>query len=65
MVITWSTKEETSTPFVEFGQQGSEKGWKQVNGSSTKFVDSGSLHSTQYIHRIILTRLVPNTLYSE
>lgn len=37
----------------------------EVSGRSSKFVDPGTLHHTQYIHRVQFTGLKPGTKYSE
>ncbi len=38
---------------------------KQANGGSTKFVDGGRERRTQYIHRVKLEKLKPNSTYCE
>lgn len=60
IVVTWSTMDDTPESVVEYGIGGL---ILQANGSSTQFVDGGSLKHTQYIHRVLLTNLSPDTRY--
>ncbi|GIX92566.1 acid phosphatase type 7 [Caerostris darwini] len=60
MVVTWTTMDPTNTSTVEYGRV-------RINqvktGYVTKFVDGGSLARVLYIHRVVLTDLLPGTNY--
>jgi hypothetical protein len=60
-IVTWSTF--NKTPSVV--QYGAVQPSNNATGSSTKFVDGGFLHHTQYIHRVKLTGLRPGTKYGK
>lgn len=63
MIVTWSTFNDTKLSLVRFGLNGNIT--LKAKGSSTKFVDGGTEKHTQYIHRVKLTGLKPDSLYSE
>lgn len=60
IVVTWSTFNATSDSIVEYGINGLVD---TVYGYSTLFVDGGPLKRKQYIHRVLLTDLLPKTKY--
>jgi len=62
MVVTWSTLNLTLESVVEYGEDLFNLDLAGT-GTTLKFVDQGSKHSTQYIHRVHLTNLKPNTTY--
>ena len=64
MVVTWSTPNLTLESVVEYGEDLFNLDHAGT-GTTLKFVDQGSKHSTQYIHRVHLTNLKPNTTYCE
>ena len=64
MVVTWSTLNLTLESVVEYGQDLFNLD-DTVTGTTYKFVDHGHLRSTQYIHRVHLSNLKPNTTYCE
>lgn len=61
MIVTWVTFDMTNTSTVEYGIN-------QLNqskhGYSTLFVDGGDEQRSMFIHRVILTSLVPGQRYS-
>lgn len=64
MVVTWSTMNATASTVALIssaltGQPPS----KPFNGTSSEFVDPGTLHHTQYIHRVTFTGLKPGAPY--
>ncbi|CAG0884636.1 unnamed protein product, partial [Darwinula stevensoni] len=63
MVVMWSTWLDTGTSEVIFRKEGDEKPWSTVTGTRTLFVDPGPKKHSQYIHRVTLTNLLPNTTY--
>jgi len=64
VVVTWSTPTSASSE-VRFGLSSSFPGnAKSVIGFETIFVDNGTLHHTQYIHRAHLQQLEELVLYS-
>ena len=66
MVVTWSTMNATQTTAAMIGS--AVKGQPPnilVTGTSSKFVDPGTLHHTQYIHRVQFTGLKPGAPYSK
>jgi hypothetical protein len=64
MVVTWSTMNETQTTVAMIGPAVKGKQLSaMVNGSSTKFVDPGTEHHTQYIHRVEFRGLEPGAPY--
>ncbi|XP_030641288.1 acid phosphatase type 7 [Chanos chanos] len=62
MVITWTTLSVTES-IVEYGQWGRKMFQFTAKGNSTLFVDGGREKRKMYIHRVILTQLVPGTAY--
>lgn len=60
MMITWVTFDPTNTSTVEFGFP---KLNRRVSGNFTKFVDGGANKRVLYIHRVLLTQLMPDTEY--
>lgn len=60
IVVTWSTFSDTIESLVEYGIGGLVL---QAKGNSTLFVDGGSKGHTQYVHRVILDNLTPNSKY--
>ncbi|XP_044731584.1 acid phosphatase type 7 isoform X1 [Chrysoperla carnea] len=60
IVVTWSTINDTQQSIVEYGIGGL---ILRESGSSTKFVDGGTHNRTQYIHRVRLQNLTPETKY--
>ncbi|XP_070578904.1 acid phosphatase type 7-like [Ptychodera flava] len=60
MIVTWSTFNTTSQSTVEYGINQLNFA---VNGTSTKFVDGGKEHRTQFIHRVKITELQANQTY--
>lgn len=63
MTVTWSTFNNTNTSVVQFGLNGDLS--HSAIGSATKFVDGGPERHTQYIHRVTLSGLKPNSTYSK
>lgn len=61
MIISWSTVNDSDS-IVQYGLSVKALTLSQ-QGSSTKFVDGGSEKRTQYIHRVDLKDLLPNTIY--
>lgn len=62
IVVTWSTFNSTVNSVVEYGIGGlilSEE------GSSKLFVDGGELKRSQYIHKVTLKNLTPNSRYGK
>ena len=60
MVVTWSTMNVTENSTCIYGTQTPNM---EAKGWTTKFVDGGSQHHTQFIHRVRLTGLKPGTQY--
>ena len=66
-VVTWSTLESTQTPsirgsWVEYGTNPRRLD-KISADQESKFVDGGSEHATQFIHRAVMGPLSPSTVY--
>ncbi|XP_059155039.1 acid phosphatase type 7-like [Physella acuta] len=61
MIISWSTVNDSDS-IVQYGLSVKALTLSQ-QGSSTKFVDGGSEKRVQYIHRVDLKDLLPNTIY--
>lgn len=59
-VITWSTFNYTEDSIVEYGIGGL---ILQKTGESELFVDGGSEHHSQFIHKVTLNNLTPNSRY--
>jgi len=64
MVVTFSTMAPGTASQVSFWPFGQPQLAQTVNGASTKFVDGGTGHHTQYIHRVSLTGLTPKQRYT-
>ncbi len=62
MTVSWVTMNATSASIVEYGVNELSKSAK---GESNKFVDGGAEHRTLYVHKVIITKLVPEKTYSE
>lgn len=60
IVVTWSTLNSTTKSVVEYG---TDDLTNTATGQSTKFTDGGSLKRSQFIHRVTLSNLKPNTDY--
>ncbi|EJW79864.1 hypothetical protein WUBG_09227, partial [Wuchereria bancrofti] len=60
MWITWLTYNDTFSSVVEYGIN--DLRWS-VKGSSSLFIDGGKQRSRRYIHRVLLTGLIPGTIY--
>ena len=63
MMITWSTLDNPNGTIVEFGRKHLAE--RRACGNVTEFVDKGTLRLKQYIHRVLLTDLVPGETYCE
>jgi len=62
IIVTWSTKNDTKESIVEYGIGGF---ILRAEGNSTLFVDGGEKKRKQYIHRVWLKNLTPNSKYSK
>ncbi|XP_020804888.1 acid phosphatase type 7 isoform X3 [Drosophila serrata] len=62
IVVTWNTRDNTNESICEFGINGLNQRAKAAQ-MPTKFVDGGPKKATQYIHRVTLSRLQPNSTY--
>lgn len=62
LVVTWSTFNKTEESIVEYGL-GVLK--QRAFGNSRLFVDGGWKHRSQYIHKVKLTNLRLDSLYSK
>ncbi|VDK69104.1 unnamed protein product [Litomosoides sigmodontis] len=60
MWITWLTYNDTFSSVVEYGIN--DLRWS-AKGNSILFVDGGKQRNKRYIHRILLTDLIPGTVY--
>lgn len=60
IVVTWSTKDKTEESFVEYGINGFAL---TEYGNATLFVDGGKAKRKQYIHRVVLKDLTPDSKY--
>ncbi|XP_022649381.1 acid phosphatase type 7-like [Varroa destructor] len=66
MVATWLTINQTKKPQARYGAAGNSSSVlfsMKVNGWSTKYVDGGTEQRQMYIHRAIMTGLVPGQRY--
>jgi hypothetical protein len=64
MIVTWVTFNKTSFSTVEYGTSSWNLNFIQ-RGSSTLFKDGGSEQRILYIHRVVLTGLIPGETYCE
>lgn len=62
VVVTWSTFNDTKESVVEYGIRGMVL---RQEGISKLFVDGGELKRSQYIHRVTLKNLTPNSRYGK
>lgn len=64
MVVVWSTMNATqdTTAMIGSALHGGPPSM-EVSGTSSKFVDSGKLHHTQYIHTVTFKGLKPGSPY--
>ncbi|XP_023035328.1 acid phosphatase type 7 isoform X2 [Drosophila willistoni] len=62
IVVTWNTRDNTKESICEFGINGLEHTVKS-NKPPVAFVDGGPKNAKQYIHRVTLAQLQPNTTY--
>jgi len=62
MIVTWVTFNKTSFSTVEYGTSSWNLNFIQ-RGSSTLFKDGGSEQRILYIHRVVLTGLIPGQTY--
>ncbi|XP_031850266.1 acid phosphatase type 7 [Nomia melanderi] len=60
IVVTWSTRNDTEESIVEYGIGGF---ILSASGNSTQFTDGGEEQQKQYIHRVWLKNLTPNSIY--
>lgn len=60
IVVTWSTRNDTEESIVEYGIGGL---ILTATGNSTLFIDGGDEKQKQYIHRVWLKNLTPNSKY--
>lgn len=60
MFVTWATLNSTGDAIVQFGQGRTSQ---SANGSESLFVDGGSEKRHIYMHRVLLTGLVPGKNY--
>ncbi|XP_071079882.1 acid phosphatase type 7-like isoform X1 [Haliotis cracherodii] len=62
MIVTWSTVNSTNSSIVKYGLSPASVN-QQATGYSTHFVDGGTEHRAQYIHRVVITGLTPGQKY--
>lgn len=62
VVVTWNTKSNTEESIVEYGIGGLVL---RAEGNSTRFVDGGGKRHSQYIHRVWLRDLTPDSKYGK
>lgn len=65
MIVTWLTIDKTRTPKARYGEaKGSTPTLNlQAKGWSTRYVDGGTEQRTMYIHRAIMSNLMPGKRY--
>ncbi len=61
MIVTWVTLNEVNDSIVEYGQL--DMFDKRAIGSVSIFQDSGSEQRQEYIHRVVLSDLIPGQKY--
>jgi len=66
MVVVWSTMNATKSTIGMIGSalHGGPPSM-EVKGTSSQFVDPGTLHHTQYIHTVTFTGLKPGASYGK
>lgn len=62
IVVTWSTMSDTKESVVEYGINGLVL---RATGSSRIFVDGGPKKHSQYIHKVTLNKLTPDSKYGK
>lgn len=60
IIVTWSTINDTKESIVEYGINGFAL---RTVGIATLFVDGGPEKHAQYVHRVILKNLTPDSKY--
>ncbi|XP_032588765.1 acid phosphatase type 7 isoform X2 [Drosophila mojavensis] len=63
IVVTWSTRSSTNQSLVNFAQDYVHDALSSVSGSWQFFQDGGKQGRSQYIHKVTLSSLKPNTHY--
>lgn len=61
MIVTWVTLNEVNDSIVEFGQLDMLD--RRANGTVSIFRDGGTEQRIEYIHRVVLTELLPGFKY--
>jgi hypothetical protein len=61
MIVTWITLNEVNDSIVEYGRRTVNE--KRALGSVSIFRDDGSEKRHEYIHRVVLTNLIPGQKY--
>ena len=61
MIIVWNTVNDTKESIVMYGPGG--KLDQTASGSRTKFVDGGKEKRVQFVHKVVLKGLSPETEY--
>lgn len=68
IVVTWSTSQPTKDSIVKYAKFGVATPLDQLDfvaeGTENLFVDGGEKKRSQYIHRVTLSNLKPNSIYS-
>lgn len=62
IIVTWSTFNNTKVSIVEYGINGFAL---SAIGSSKLFVDGGPKKHSQFIHRVVLRNLTPDSKYGK
>ena len=62
IVVTWSTRDYTNQSIVEYGIGGFAL---RAHGNSKLFIDGGAQKNHQYIHRVVLKDLTPDSKYGK
>jgi len=60
MSVTWSTVDQTMESIALLYHDGQEE---EFTGSATQFVDGGEKHLSQWIHKVVMTKLQGNHTY--